>query len=195
MKKQIIVSALLVLFTLAINVSAQKDKLEPMPAGASLSDAQAWILKNLPKNFGYSLVDDRVKISDLKFDGCNLSYRVLQRYTDQKAAIGDRPALSRTGATEALDIPYDVHEDVWIDLKQLDPARVSLGPLPKPKGMQMIGLETIEKKDLIKFDRKGTSARYNTMGVRSLAVLPVKENAGEALGKGLQYVIRLCQAK
>ena len=183
----------MVLFTLTVSVSAQKEKLAHLPANSSLADSQAWILKNLEKNFGYSTVDDRVKISDLKFDGCTLSYRVLQRYTDQKAALGDKPALGQTGARVATDVFYSVHEDVWIDLKQLDAARVSLGPLPRPKGMQIIGLETIGNKDLVKFDRKGTSERYNLVGVRSLVGLPVKENAGEAIAKGFQYVIRLCQ--
>jgi len=194
MKKQRIFPALLLLLTvLAFDAAAQKDKLAPMPADSSLADGQTWISKNLSKNFGYSTVDDTVKISDMKFEGCNFSYRVFQRYTDQKAALGDRPALGQTGATTAVDVSYNVYEDVRVDLKQLNPTRVSVSPLPQPKGMQLIGLETVDKKDLIKFDRQGSKVRYNTSGMRNTLGLPVKENAAEALGKGFIRVIQLCQ--
>jgi len=80
-----------------------------------------------------------------------------------------------------------------VDLKQLNPAKVSLSPLPQPKGVQLIGLETLDKKDLVRFDRKGTYIRYNTSGMRNTIGLPVKENAAEALGKGFIRVIQLCQ--
>jgi len=193
--RKIIYALLLQVSILSLMAAAQsKDKLPFLPANATLAESQEWIVKNLGKNFGYSTIDDTVKISDLKFDGCTLSYRVLQRYTDQKAALGDRPALGVTGATTAKDISYSVHEDVWVDLKKIDPAKIALGPMTTPKSMQIILLETLESKDTIKFDRQGTSVRYNTAGVRNTTSFPVKESAGESLAKGLQHTIGLCRA-
>ena len=193
--RRIIYALLLQVSILSLIAAAQsKDKLPPLPANATLAESQEWIVKNLSKNFGYSTIDDTVKISDLKFEGCTLRYRVAQRYVDQKAALGERPALGVTGATTAKDIPYSVHEDVWVDLKQIDPAKIGLGPMPKPKSMQIILLETVEKKDAIKFDSQGTSVRYNTVGMRNTTTFPVKESAGESLAKGLMHTIRLCRA-
>ncbi|MEP7149265.1 MAG: hypothetical protein ABI857_10310 [Acidobacteriota bacterium] len=187
--------AVIQILTFSLASAAQdKDKLARLPADATLADSQAWIIKNLPKNFGYSLVDDTVKISSLKFDGCTLSYRVFQRYTDQKAALGDRPGLGVTGATTAIDLAYSVYEDVWIELADIDPSRVALGPLPQSK-MQVIVLDTEQNRDTIKFDRKGSKIRYNETGMRNTTSLPVKESAGESLGLGLRHTIQLCRAQ
>ncbi len=187
--------ALLFCFSVLSSVAPAQDKtkLQPLPDNATLAESQAWIAKNLAKNFGYATIDDSVKISDVKFDGCTMSYRVFQRYTDQKAALGDKPALGVTGATTARDIPYNVHEDVWVNLKEIDPTRISLGAIAQRK-MQLIVLETVEKRDSIKFDRQGTSVRYNANGMRNTTAFPVKETAAESLAKGLMRAIRLCQA-
>jgi hypothetical protein len=172
-----------------------KDKNAPLPDNATLADSQEYLIKMLNKNFGYSTIDDSVKMSDLKFDGCRISYRAIQRYTDQKAALGDRPALGNTGATASKEITYNVHEDVNFDLKDINPAQISLSALGRPKSMQLIELETVGKKDLIKFDRTGTNVRYNTSGVRAVNGFPVKASAGEQIAKAFMHVIRLCQAE
>jgi hypothetical protein len=122
-----------------------------------------------------------------------MSYRVLQTYTDQKTAQGDRPVLGKTGAKGATDVQYSVYEDIAFDLKDINPSQVGLGALPKPKAMQLISLETIDKKDLINFNRKGTTVQYNASGARAIAAFPVKEKAGEALALGLRHVVQLCQ--
>jgi hypothetical protein len=176
-------------------ITAQgKDKIDPLPAGSTLDQSREWLVKNIDKYFGYSLVEDTVSIDNLKFDGCRISYRMFQRYTDQKSSLGERPALGQTGATGARDLNYEVYEDVSFDLKDIDPGRVGLGALPKPKSMQMISLETVGKQDLIKFDRKGTSVRYNESGARSVAAFPVKEKAGEPIAKAFIYTVQMCRA-
>ena len=187
------IPAIIFLFSTFV-FSQNKDKIEPMPATATLTESQEWLVKAINKNFGYTTVEDTVKISNLKFDGCTFSYRMHQTYTDQKAALGDRPALGNTGATAAKDITYTVYEDVLFNLKDIDASQIGLGPLPKPKQMQLISLETIGKKDLISFERKGSYVRYNANGKRELVALPVKEKAREAIAKGFMQVIRLCQA-
>src|SRR5207237_8831175 len=136
-----------------------------------------------------------IKISNLKFEGCAVSYRVIQNYTDQKAALGDKPALGNTGSTQAKDITYQVYEDVSFNLKDINPAQVALAMLPTPKGMQELTLETLGKKDLITFDRKGSYVRFNADGMRSFTALPIKEKAGEAIGNAFIQVIKLCQAQ
>jgi hypothetical protein len=176
-------------------LSFAQDKIDPLPAGSTLDQSRDWLVKALSKNFGYSLIDDTVTIGDVKFDGCRLSYRMVQRYMDSKGTIGDRPSLDHTGEKGVgQDLKYDVYEDVSFDLKDIDPARVGLGPLAKPKGMQMVSLETIGKKDLVRFDRKGSTVRYNTTGNRPNAAFPVKEKAGEAIAKGFMYTVQLCRA-
>jgi hypothetical protein len=170
-----------------------KDKIVPPADGATPAESRDWIVKTINKYFGYTTIDDSVKISDLKFDGCRMSYRVLQTYTDQKTAQGDRPALGKTGAKGATDVQYSVYEDISFDLKDINPTQVGLGPLPKPKAMQIISLETIGKKDAINFDRKGTTVQYNASGARALTTFPIKEKAGEAVALTLMRVVRLCQ--
>jgi hypothetical protein len=183
---------------LSVNMFAQgkddKDKLEAMPATATLAESQDWLLKNIKKNFGYTSIDDTVKISDLKIENCTVSFRQMQNYTDQKSALGDRPALGNTGATAAKEIRYSVLEDITFNLKDIDAAQIGLGALPKPKQMQGISLQTIGKKDLITYNRTGSQVQYNASGKRSLVLLPVKEKAGESIAKGFMQVIRQCQA-
>jgi hypothetical protein len=187
--------SLLVVGAISASTAAQdKDLIEPLPRGASLETSQAWLTKAINKNAGYSLVEDFVRIGDLKIDQCKVSYRIHQRYTDQKSALGDKPALGVTGATTANDIVYDVYEDVSFSLKDLNAAGVGLNDIPKPKSTQLISLETTNKKDAIKFDRKGSHVRFNTQGMRSLTAIPVAAKAGEPIAKAFVYVIQLCQA-
>jgi hypothetical protein len=188
----IILSAVICCFPIAL-LAQDKEKIEALPAGSTLEQSREWLVKTIDKYFGYSLVEDTVSISKLKFDGCKVSYRMFQRYTDQKSTLGDQPALGQTGATGAKDLNYEVYEDVSFDLKDIDPTRVGLGPLPRPRSMQMVSLETAGKKDLIHFERKGTSVRYNTTGDRSTVAFPVKEKAGEAIAKAFMYTVQLCK--
>lgn len=169
-------------------------KLEPMPETATLAEGQEWLVLALEKNFGYGTIDDNVKISDVKFDGCKMSYRVLQRYTDQKSALGEMPGLGKTGAVRANEVSYSVYEDVSFSLKNINSRAVGLAPLSTPKGMQAISLETVGKNDFISFDRKGSSTKYNTSGLRSTTLFPIKETAGEAIANGFIRLIQLCQA-
>lgn len=194
MNPRIFIFFAFILFISGFTFAQDKDRIDPLPAGSTLDQSRDWLINTLDKNFGYSLVDDTVKIGELKFDGCKLSYRMFQRYTETKGTIGDRPSLGNTSAKVEQDLKYDVYEDVSFDLKDIDPARVGLGPLAKPKGMQMVSLETLGKKDLVHFDRKGSSVRYNAAGNRASAAFPVKERAGEALARGFQYTVQLCQA-
>lgn len=188
-------AVLILLISGSVFAQEVKEKIAPPADEATLAESRDWIVKTINKYFGYTTIDDSVKISDLKFDGCRMSYRVIQTYTDQKTAQGDRPVLGKTGAKGATDVQYTVYEDVSFDLKDINPEQVGLGPLPKPKAMQIISLETIGKKDAIKFDRKGTTVQYNDAGTRALTTFPVKEKAGEAAALALMRVVRLCQAQ
>jgi hypothetical protein len=191
----IAVLILLISGSVLAQVEEVKDKIAPPANDATLAESREWIVKTINKYFGYTTIDDSVKISDLKFDDCRMSYRVIQTYTDQKTAQGDRPVLGKTGAKGATDVQYTVYEDISFDLRDINPGQVGLGPLPKPKAMQIISLETIGKKDAIKFDRKGTTVQYNASGARSLTTFPIKEKAGEAAALTLMRVVRLCQAQ
>lgn len=193
--KIIITAAAIILFVSVSAISQDKDKIAPLPETAALEESRVWLVKTINKYFGYTSVDDTVKISNLKFEGCHISYRFLQSYTDQKSAQGDRPTLGQTGSTGATDIQYSVYEDVSFDLKDINPGQIGLGPLAKPKEMQIISLETTDKKDLINFNRKGTSVRYNAAGTRALTTFPMKEKAGQAVALGLMHVVKLCQAE
>lgn len=171
-----------------------KKKIDPLPDSATLAESQVWLSKAFDKYFGYQTIDDSLKISELKFEGCKVSYRLFQRYTDQKSALGDRPALGNTGAVVAKDLTYSVYEDVAFDLKDIDSGQIALGPLPQPKSMQVILLQTLNKKDAIAFDRKGSTIRYNVSGVRQSTAFPIKEVAGEPIAKSWMHIIKLCQA-
>jgi hypothetical protein len=177
-----------------IGASGQTDnKIEQLPAGTNLTQSTEWLRKTIDRNSGYTAVADSVRVGNLKFTGCKLSYRIFQRYTDQKSPLGDKPALGVTGASTASDVTYEVYEDVSVDLKDLDAARVGLNQLPSPKGMQLVSLETKDKKEVISFDRKGSHARFDTKGQKSLLALPINQRAGEAVARAFVYTIQLCQ--
>ena len=190
-------SAFAIILCLSVASFAQKDKdkdkVEGLPAGATLQQSGAWLTETIDKNFGYNLIDDSVKIGDLKIEGCKVSYRIFQMYMDSKAPLGDRPALGRTGAAGGSDLRYTTFEDVSFDLKDINASAVAMGPLPQPKKMQLISLETTGKKELIRFVRKGSKDRFNADGSRALTAFPVKEKAGEAIARAFIYTIQLCQ--
>jgi hypothetical protein len=192
-----IYSLLLCLFVVAMSSSAApsqtKEKIEPLPANSTLTQSRDWLMKAISKNSGYSTIADSVRIGNFKLDGCKVSYRIFQKYIDQKSPLGDKPALGVTGASTAADVTYEVYEDISFDLIDLDPSRVGLNQAPTPKNVQIVSLETKDKKDLINFDRKGSHKRFDSKGVRSLVAIPINDRAGEAVARAFMYTIQLCQ--
>src|SRR5882757_2163053 len=74
-KSSIFLCSLLLSGFLCTAALAQKDSgLPPLAPDASLADTQAWLVKVLGKNATYHVGPTKKSITEVKFDGCSISY-------------------------------------------------------------------------------------------------------------------------
>src|SRR5262245_19814396 len=111
-------------------VAIFQDKLNLLPNTPTPAEHKNCWLKERNKYYGYGAIEDSVNISDLKFDGCVMRFRIIERYSNQYARRGDQPALGDTDGMTSKERRYNSHTDMSFDLKDIDPAKTAMGDLP-----------------------------------------------------------------
>ena len=168
-----------------------KKRTEPLAENASLETTQKWLAKEIKKFSKYAFENqfrsEITKVSNIKFEGCNISYRYTRAYISASAnsigSIGSPSSSSPTTSEETSLYSFN--------LKLLDTDVVLKSS--KTKGMQIILLNTLEKKEDISFIHD-PKTRYKKAGSQKSASFTIRETAAEQIKNGFIQAIKLCQA-
>ena len=150
--------------------SQKTEMVKPPPETASLAETQQWLTTNLPKFASYKTRTSAVNTSNVKFDGCTLTFTQARRSGSVSTAT-----MGATRTTSTLK------DDVSFNLAHIGPDSIGIVDHIYPE------LQTLEI-------RVADPAIKEGAGVR-LIELVVEHEASDAIRSALLQAKRLCVAK
>lgn len=149
--------------------SQKTEKVKPPPETASLAETQQWLATSLPKYASYKTRTSSVNTSNVKFDGCTLTFT-----QSRKSGSFSTATMGATRTTSTLK------DDMSFNLSHIGPSGVAIVDHIYPE------LQTLEIRvaDPIK---EGADDR--------LVELVVEHEASDAIKSALLQAMRLCVAK
>lgn len=173
----------------AVCVLPQNHKaLEPLPETATLDDAQQWLKKALGKfsrdDYDAGATSVYMRISEIKFSGCEMTYRFIERRSRQSAS-------SSIGSPTNAVPPVDLSTIYSFDLSDIDTDNILIRPSIR-KPMKAIVLNTISKKNTIQF-RSNPNTRVEDAGIGNRTRLEVRADVIEQIRDGLIRTVQLCK--
>ena len=93
------------LLTLSASIAAQSKSIKPLPDDASLVGTQKWLVATIGKNASYKTRVTSASVSDVKFDGCKLSYIAIRK---SGSAAHDTMGTRTRVATVKQEIAFDL---------------------------------------------------------------------------------------
>jgi hypothetical protein len=187
MKKTIFLSGILALLFSA-STAAIAQEMKPLVAmDNSLLQAQAWLSRAIDKNSTYSSGSNSVeRISKVKFDGCNLSYRVdhetSDAYIDQIPGMGNRAVSYSSMATTLA-----------FDLKEMNVGGITITPLVSNSNMLMLTIPALGGKQSVSYSFETNDPRFNKTGFKTAAAMTVKANVADQIKLNLVKAALMCQ--
>jgi hypothetical protein len=173
----------------AFSISAFSQEMKPLIAqDASLSQTQAWLAKTIDKNSTYHSGDSRDSISNVKFDGCRLSYTI-EHQTGYNSSSMNLPGSASTSAPAY----YSTLTTLALDLKNMNMGGITLTPLVSNTNMQMLTLYSLEGQKSVSFNLQPNNSRFSRTGFQATATLAVKADVAEKIKIGLVQAISFCQ--
>jgi hypothetical protein len=183
---------LLAMMALMLSVSAFSQN-TAKPSEESLSDVQSWLANALTKSGGYQLGNSLIRMSDVKFDGCKMSYQQFNTPLFETTRDSDlsQPLSNRTSTLSVV---------VTIDLKELDTRRLALrsyntrSPLSTSDAVQKILIYPIGDKESFRYAGGGDDVQTVKWGLKNGVTMVVKDGVAEQIKDKLAEAASLCRA-
>ncbi len=165
-----------------------QDKTSLLSMDASMSQTQAWLVKAIDKNSTYRSGDSRDSISNVKFDGCRLSYTI-EHQTSANSSGMNLPG----GASTSAPTYYSTLTTLALDLKSMNMNGITLTPLVSNTNMQVLTLYSLESQKSVSFNFQPSNPQFSRTGFQSAATFAVKADVAEKIKTGLVQAISFCQ--
>jgi hypothetical protein len=150
----------------------------------SLSQVQVWLSKTIDKNSTSRSGNVTDSISRVRFDGCNLSYKVGHE-------IATEPSPSES--TKPVNY-YMWTTTLAFDLREMNINGITMTPLIANSNMLQLTLPALEGKQNVKFTTDGSLPKLNRSGFQSAATMTLSRNVAEEVKTRLALAAKLCQA-
>lgn len=175
-------------------VAQDKGDLTPLAANASLDETQKWLVKAIGKNNTFSVKNTKNKtknsIADIKFNGCQLSYRIVQETMIEALNL---PQMStQSGGTSGSQGENIMRSELIFNfaLKNIDPAGVTLNDLPTDAA-QLILLKVVGDNKLVNY-KNNPGTQNAREGTQASAYMNIKKTVAGQIRDGLVQAIKLC---
>jgi hypothetical protein len=161
-----------------------QDKAPLIAMDPSMAQIQSWLSKAIDKNSTVRSENISDSISKVRFDGCNMSYRI-----DHEDAV--EPSLSRPIQPVSY---YTRVTTLAFDLKEMNINGVTLTPFVSKSNMLLLTLPAIDGKQSVKFSVTDSLPRYDRSGFQSTATMTVSGDVAEQVKNKLILAMKVCQA-
>lgn len=180
-------AAAAVVFALSTFTFSQ-DKTSLLSMDASMSQTQAWLVKAIDKNSTYRSGNSRDSISNVKFDGCRLSYTI-----EHQTAANSSGMNLPGGASTSAPTYYSTLTTLAFDLKSMNADGITMTPLVSNTNMQALTLYSLEGRKGVTFNFQPNSPQLHRTGSQTAATFVVKTDVAEKIKTGLVQAISFCQ--
>jgi hypothetical protein len=200
-KTQVLLYSLILTLFLCAAVSAQKDSGQTLAPDAPLADTQAWLVKVIGKNATYHIGPTKKSITEIKFDGCSLSYTM--RAETYQIADGALPTdsgedkddlSSKASGDDEGDVSLGENGAAVIKFSfaDMNPATLAVQAAHDSNKMKGVMMESQAGKNAVSVSAKGAKNAKGT--TRPSITVTVKDTVAESLKSGLAHAIALCEA-
>lgn len=184
---------------LCLSAFAQKDnRINALPENATLEETQAWLIRAIDQNSKYSVKVTQsvselgrprseqsgysdIKITGIKFQGCQISYTI-EKVSTVSASKIQTQSSSHPATREDVKVMFD--------LKDMDLSEISIKEVETTSTMSVINLRTLDYKRVVKL--KGDKETGNI--TVSVASIVIGTNIVEQVKEAFAHAVTLCQA-
>jgi hypothetical protein len=171
-----------------------QDKAPLEAADTSIKQTQTWLAKTINKNSTYhSGKNTTDSISDVKFDGCKLSYKIDRETKHDVTNEPFRGGAEGVSTTDPSTLFTALSTTLTLNLTEVNINGIKLVPLASSTNMQILSLPILNGAKGVGYEVRGSSPQMRASGSQAMAMMVIKSDVAEKVKTELVKAISLCQ--